>query len=199
MTKLILVRHGETKENVLDIIQGQNNSKLTKKGFLQAKRIAFRLKKEHIDAAYSSDLERCVNTAKEILKYHPHLKLILSSQLREQKKGVYEGRPSPIMHKAVKESGNDWYKFKPEGGETMGRVQQRAKLFFTKLIAAHKNKTVLVVTHGGPLVSLYLLLFKKGFEEYGKYQPENAAVTILEIESLHKHKVQILNCSQHLK
>ena len=81
----------------------------------------------------------------------------------------------------------------------MIQVQQRTKKFFKDIIINHKNRTVLVVAHGGPIISLYLLLFKKGFEEYNKYQMENTAVTFLDIESFKNHKIHVLNCVKHLE
>jgi len=57
--RLILVRHGETEENVAKITQGHMPSKLTKQGIEQAKKLALRLKDEKIDKIFVSDLKRC--------------------------------------------------------------------------------------------------------------------------------------------
>lgn len=196
--KLILVRHGETIENKAHITQGHLNSQLTKNGLSQAKKVARRLSQENIDIAYSSDLDRCIHTAREILKYHPHVQLILSPQLREQAKGQFEGKPSVHWHDTVKNSGQAWYRFLPDLGETMKMVQQRTRAFVKKILAKHSQQTVLLVGHGGPLTSLYLLLLKKKFEEYRICHPQNTAVTILEIKSLKLATFPIFNCIKHL-
>ena len=47
--RLILTRHGETEENVADIIQGHLPGKLSEKGIAQVKKVAKRLKDEKID------------------------------------------------------------------------------------------------------------------------------------------------------
>ena len=67
--RLILTRHGETEDNVKEILQGQAGGKLTAKGIEQAKKLALRLKKEKIDKIYVSDLKRAVDTAKELHAY----------------------------------------------------------------------------------------------------------------------------------
>ena len=64
--RLILTRHGKTVENMNDIMQGWLPGELSEEGKEQAKHVAERLKDRKIDVAYSSDLKRCVDTAKEI-------------------------------------------------------------------------------------------------------------------------------------
>jgi broad specificity phosphatase PhoE len=69
--RLILTRHGETEENKLGIVQGHMQGTLSKEGIHQAEKLAERLRKEKIDAIFSSDLKRAVDTSKIILSYHP--------------------------------------------------------------------------------------------------------------------------------
>ena len=49
MTEFIVVRHGETDENLTGILQGQFDTKLNKLGLLQAECVAERLRNEKID------------------------------------------------------------------------------------------------------------------------------------------------------
>jgi len=80
--KLFITRHGETIENINNICQGHIEGQLSKEGINQAKKLANRFKDEQINAIYSSDLNRAVDTAKQILKFHPDLTLILDKRLR---------------------------------------------------------------------------------------------------------------------
>ncbi len=61
MTTLIGVRHGETEWNVAGRYQGQADPPLNAKGRAQAERVAAQLTGTHIDAIYSSDLQRARN------------------------------------------------------------------------------------------------------------------------------------------
>ena len=56
MTKLYLVRHGETVDNVKQILQGQTPGMLNDNGREQAHEVALRMKDAKIDAFVSSDL-----------------------------------------------------------------------------------------------------------------------------------------------
>ena len=89
--KLILVRHGETIENVKGIMQGHIHGKLSDLGKKQAKKLALRFKEEKINAIYSSDLARASDTTKEIAKFHKKAKIILVKELRERNLGDWAG------------------------------------------------------------------------------------------------------------
>ena len=67
MTRLLLVRHGETVDNVNKIMQGQTHGRLTLNGIEQAHELGRQLRGEHIDVFLSSDLARAVETL-EIIK-----------------------------------------------------------------------------------------------------------------------------------
>ena len=58
MTRLIIVRHGESEGNAKNEFQGQYNSDLTDRGHLQAECTAGYLDSFNIDAIYSSDIRR---------------------------------------------------------------------------------------------------------------------------------------------
>lgn len=85
--KLIIIRHGETNHNKERICQGQLDTDLSIEGIEQAKKLGKRFKETKINFCYSSDLKRAKNTAKEILKYHEDIKLILDKRIRERNFG----------------------------------------------------------------------------------------------------------------
>ena len=62
MTTLLLVRHGETVDNVRQIMQGQTQGELTPNGIEQARALAAELKDTPIDVFVSSDLKRAFDT-----------------------------------------------------------------------------------------------------------------------------------------
>ncbi len=149
--------------------------------------------------AYSSDLTRAKHTAEAILKFHPETKLILTEELREQNKGIYEGGSGDVLHKAIMKTEKPYNDFKPEGGESMSEVQQRTMKFYNKLIDKHIGKTVLIVTHGGPVRCLLMALHNEPEKNYLKYIHKNTSMTILEISDDRKHNVKVFNCNKHLE
>ena len=60
MTKLYLVRHGQTVDNLNQIMQGQTQGELTDEGIRQALELASQLADTPIDVFVSSDLKRSV-------------------------------------------------------------------------------------------------------------------------------------------
>lgn len=86
-----LVRHGETEWNRQEIIQGQQDSGLTKKGIKQAKKLAKVFKKIKFDQVFSSDLLRAHKTAK-LITIEKKIIIKTTKLLRERFFGPYEGK-----------------------------------------------------------------------------------------------------------
>ena len=178
--RLFIVRHGETTENLNHVTQGQLNTKLTAKGIEQAKKVALRLQKEHIEYCYSSDLGRCVRTAEEILKFHAKVKLVKAAELREQAKCIYEGKPKTVRKKDS--AGQEWWQFHPKGGESMEEVWHRVIWFYEEIRERHSNSAVLIVTHGGAISCLLAKLHGGSLQDTGKYKGgSNASLSIANI------------------
>jgi len=198
--RLIIVRHGQTEYNRKNLLQGQGGIGLNSQGWKEAKKATQRLKKESIDVAYVSDLQRAQETAKEILRYHKLVKIVVTSALRERHHGVFEGRPAQEMIKAREKSKVSFHKFKPQGGESYQDVQRRVGLLYHRLCQKYKEETVLLISHGGTIRALLLLIFKESFssDNYPKYHHGNCAITILEISKTKKPKIEVLNCLKHI-
>ena len=193
--KLIIVRHGETEDNVAGITQGHRPGKLTSLGLEQSKKLAERLKNKEIDVIFSSDLERAKQTTREITKFHPKVPVHYTKDIRERKLGVLEGRPQKIWLDPKK---HNFHLHRPEGGESMVDVRKRAATFLEKLIKNYKNKTVLIISHGGFSRMLLGVLMKKSARDSLGIEQANACVNIVEVSEGHEHKVNLLNCIKHL-
>ncbi|CAD6919676.1 unnamed protein product [Tilletia controversa] len=94
--RVLLVRHGETNENVAGIIQGQLDTDLNPHGRLQAEAVARALADEPIDEIYTSSLRRAVDTATAIHQANRALQaqgvpLIQEARLKERYFGVLQG------------------------------------------------------------------------------------------------------------
>ena len=90
MLRLILVRHGETEWNAQRRYQGHSDVPLSALGRRQAARAAERLAALKIDAVYTSDLGRALETA-EIIAEQRGLEVCAEPRLRELNFGVFEG------------------------------------------------------------------------------------------------------------
>ena len=90
LTRVIVVRHGQTEWNVEARIQGQGDSRLTAEGLSQAQAIAARLATEPFDVLVSSDLGRAAETARAIGERCAK-PTVFDTRLRERCFGVGEG------------------------------------------------------------------------------------------------------------
>jgi broad specificity phosphatase PhoE len=160
--KVIFVRHGETLENRDNILQGQRHGTLSELGIMQAKAISETLKEMRIDIIYSSDLNRALDTAKEIAKYHAS-PLIPLKDLRERDIGVFAGMKREEVPKL------DEYKqlgMRPPGGETIEEVYARLERFKNMLMERHNNASTILVVGHGTMGRVFNLVFSgKGISE----------------------------------
>ena len=137
MTRLLLVRHGETVDNVNQIMQGQTQGELTQKGVLQAEELAQQMRDEQIDVFVSSDLKRSIDTCRIIAQSHG-LPVVQTPLLRERDWGGFTGRFIPDLKDET------W----PDDIESITDLRARAKAFLDFISEQYSGKTVLAVGHG---------------------------------------------------
>jgi probable phosphoglycerate mutase len=137
MTRLLLVRHGETVDNVNQIMQGQTQGELTQKGVLQAEELAQQMRDEQIDIFVSSDLKRSIDTCRIIAQSHG-LPVVQTPLLRERDWGGFTGRFIPDLKDET------W----PDDIESITDLRTRAKAFLDFISEQYPGKTVLAVGHG---------------------------------------------------
>lgn len=168
MTKLYLVRHGETIDNAAHIMQGQTPGKLNEKGMEQAEEVARKMANDSIDVFVASDLRRSIQTCEIIARPH-HQEVITTPLLRERDWGSFTGKYIPDLPKDPK----DW----PDDIETLEKMKSRAQNFLTWLKVAYPDKTILAVGHGIINKAIQSVYFKRPMNEIEKMG--NAEVRIL--------------------
>jgi alpha-ribazole phosphatase len=182
MMRLVLVRHGQTDANLNHFLQGQSDGELNATGVRQAEELAKYLKDFPIDQVISSTMHRAKDTAAAIARYH-HLTVKTTPLVREWDCGVLDGLPAEVFIKKLQESKVTLSLFRPEGGENLQEVQQRAEEFLSDLTANYQGQTVLVCSHGDFMRALISLLSKIEIEEASKYYFDNASYTVLELDN----------------
>jgi len=192
VAKIILVRHGETVWNKEERIQGQQDVPLSPTGLDQAKRLQKRFESLRISAAYSSDLERSFQTAKIAL---PGRKVRIETyvELRERYYGSWEKRLwTDIVRDqpqdATRYLNDDSVNFTPPEGEPWLKMQDRIYRVMLSLIERHRNESIAVFTHGGPIKALIVKVFEMRTEFWRRLSIHNASLTGLDVT----HDVWIL-------
>ena len=168
MTTLYLVRHGETVDNVRQIMQGQTQGELTENGILQAREVAEDLKDVPFDAVIASDLKRSIDTARIIAEPH-QLKVLTTPLLRERDWGGFTGRYIPDL------KGEVW----PDDIETQENLLSRAGEFIAYIRDTFPGKKVVAVGHGIINKAIQAVYFRKLMSEIQRMS--NAEVRILEL------------------
>jgi probable phosphoglycerate mutase len=155
-TTIIAVRHGETEWNKAGKQQGHLNSNLTELGIRQAQAIAKGVSKFSIDEFYSSDLGRSVQTAK-IISQSIDKEFIPDARLREQNLGILQGLTRTAFELRFPEEYSQFISNDPDyripGGESVRDRFSRCIYYVEDISKTHYGKSILIVTHGGVLMS----------------------------------------------
>ena len=201
MTRIFLVRHGETEWNKSLRYQGHRDISLSDTGRRQAEKIAARLSTERIDAAYSSDLSRALETAKAISSFH-NLNVNIVTELKETNFGRWEGLTYKEIDEQFHEVMNGWrtnpMETKIPGGESLGEVAQRCHAGMEKIIRENPGKNVLVVAHGGIIRIIAATALGMPLNDSWKIKQDNVALNIIEFYDKESAIVCLLNDISHL-
>jgi probable phosphoglycerate mutase len=182
VTRLLVIRHGETTWNIATRIQGHTDIPLNDRGRWQAERVAQTVREEGIDALYSSDLLRARHTADAIAGLLP-LPLQLDAQLRERHFGRLEGLTQEEVAIRWPDEAKRWRErdpsYGPPGGETLQGFYDRCITALTRLAHQHMGQTIAVVAHGGVLDCFYRAANRVPLEAPRTWHINNACINRL--------------------
>ena len=186
MIRIILIRHGQTDYNKLHMFQGQFDSKLTELGFAQAELAAKRVAAEYsVDAIYSSDLSRAVNTANAVARAVGLDSITTDPAFREVNVGRWMHQKVSDALKSdpdlAKEQSEQPGRFRYPGGETLLEVYERAMAKILEIAEGNDGKTIAIVSHGGTIRSLVKIWLGYDIDE-SKNVPSmgNTAISVFE-------------------
>ncbi len=201
MTKLYLIRHGESEANSKRVFAGNYDIDLTALGYRQAERIPAFFKGKHIDAIFASDLLRAYHTACPLAEERG-VKIIKEPALREISAGAWEGKHfDDIFEKYTADYTvwrNDIGSAVCTGGESVLHLSQRVLAAIEKIANAYEGKTVVLATHATPIrsmLSLWETGSLAGMQGY-KWVP-NASVTSVSYAD-GTFTVEQIGCTDHL-
>ncbi len=200
-TRLYLVRHGATPMTMEDKFSGSENVYLSEEGRAQAERLAQRLKDVQLAAAYSSPLDRAVETATIIAKPHG-LEILKLDGLREISHGHWEGMTRREVEARYGEEYATWeedpFTFAPEGGDSGISVLARALPAIREIVVRQKDRDVLVVSHKATirlLISSLLGFDPRGYRDRLDQAP--ACLNIVDFSDLVRARLMLFNDISH--
>ena len=201
MTTIYLIRHAEAEGNLFRRAQGHWNGKITERGKKQIDALAERFKDVHIDAVYSSDLDRAKETAGALLRGRD-LELHTTRQLREIHMGVWEGDSwGNLSYKWPQQMynfNNDPDNWSVPGCETFAQCRARMTAAITDIARANDGKTVGIVAHG-MCIKIFLMgvMGIKTGDPEAMMHGDNTSVSLLHYDG-GKFTVEYYNDNSHL-
>ena len=151
-TTLVLVRHGETDWNRENRFQGHTDVPLNEAGREQARALAQDLELGSVDAIYSSPLIRAHETAL-ILAERYDLPVGGIDALMEVDVGSWSGLTRAEVESLFPHGFRRWLEYGHgwDDGESYDELGARVVSGLLRIAEAHPHRTVLAVTHGGPI------------------------------------------------
>jgi broad specificity phosphatase PhoE len=174
VTKIILVRHGQSRDNKDDIIQGWRDSELTDEGKRQAATVFERID-GNPDMVFCSDLKRCYQTAQIIHENLPEIPLMVDWRLRERSFGSAEGKHRDEIDFDELFKSEDMES--PYDSEPKYNLRERLKSFLRDT-ESFNCQTILIVCHGGVLNNVGYLLDTN----YEHERHENVAIVSYDLD-----------------
>lgn len=200
MTKIIVVRHGESQGNAKNIFLGHTDMDLTELGEMQAAKTAQYLKENFvIDEIYASDLLRAYNTAVPTAKAFDK-EIIKDKNLREIYAGDWEAADYYGLYEKDTDAFSEWMtdidNAACTNGESIADMKARVVSAVDEIAKQNDGKTVAVFCHATPIKALFSAWGKVPMQEIDWVK--NASVTLVEYNGVEDVKFIKTDCAEHL-
>ena len=206
VTRLYLVRHGQSAGNAQGRFGGHSPTPLSALGRRQAQRTAQALAKERITVIYSSDLLRAVETAKPLAEIL-NLEINATTAFRERHVGVLEGL---TFDEAKKHHPDDYHALVNRNlnhvitkGESYSQLLKRTTRFLHGILERHRGGRIAIFSHTGTICFLTLHLLGAIHSET-RHTPwlvtSNCGINRFEFRGARQDNVRVLalNDTRHL-
>ena len=175
MKNILLIRHGQSEWNKLNLFTGFKNIELSEQGIEEANKAGQNFKNLDIkfNIVFTSELKRAQETAKIILQnldqwdfLNNQGKIISNINLNERDYGDLTGlNKKETAEKFGEEQVHKWrrgYSDQPPNGESLEDVVRRVTKYFEEVIKPsiqrNENDNILIAAHGNSLRALLIVM-----------------------------------------
>lgn len=162
---------------------GRTDEPLNSTGIRQIELVSKRLATTHLDAIYSSTLQRARVTAEAIAKNH-NVPVIACPEIREMDFGQCEGLTFNQVEKRYPEVARLWLARSPvlsyPGGESLEHFAQRVSTLKAKFQKHRATDTIVLAAHLGSLRLLLCSLLGILQQHWWQFQLDYASLTTVE-------------------
>jgi broad specificity phosphatase PhoE len=186
MTRIVLVRHGQTEWNREEPFRGRADVPLNETGLAQAEVTGRRITAEWKPVAvYSSPLSRAVKTAEAIAK-HVDLSVQVHPGLADIDYGQWQGFTPDEARERWPKMIDTWYNTPQTAhipdGETLDELRDRGLGAVNELAVRHEGQTIVLVGHTVINRIILLGVLGLGNENFWRIKQDTCAINIFELE-----------------
>lgn len=183
-TTVLLVRHGQTRSNVIGDYMGESGEDLTDVGYTQAHSLSSRLASLPIASVYSGSAWRTYATATILAKPHG-LKVEVSDELGEIRQWA------ELLYQLKTGSSE------PDD-ESLKQLTERVLRIFNKIVAANRGRQVLIVTHEHAVKVIVVHALGVPNSSYHRFKIDNGSLTTVQVTNGNLRLIT-LNDTSHLE
>ncbi len=204
VTKLFLIRHGQSAGNAEGRFGGHGPTPLSMLGEQQAEITAMVMAKEGISAIYSSDLRRAVQTAEPLSKLLG-IPVTATAAFRERHVGVLEGL---TFDESKEHHPKDYYALVNRNvhhvitkGESYRHLLRRTTGQLWEILRRHQGEKVAVFSHTGAICFMTLHLMgavRRDTKQTPWIVTSNCGINRFEIRGRNNVRLLALNDTRHL-
>lgn len=151
--------HTTTTDNEAGLATGWIHGELSDNGLKQARSLNGTLQNHTVDAIFTSDLRRAVESTE--LFFGDRFPVFIDWRLRECNYGIFDGRPAADFKKGRE---TEFISTPYEDGESYEDVELRIKSFLDSLSLLPFDN-IAIVAHQAPQLALDVLLKQKSWEQ----------------------------------
>lgn len=185
MTRIYLIRHGETEMNQKGCYYGWTDCSLSELGISQAHSLKAAFEAIPIDVTVASDLKRAVETARIIRDDG----IITDNRLRELNFGSWEGRHFRELMQQDEQRWSkwtaDWIDAAPAEGESFRSMYKRVSCCMEDIIQSYRDKNIAIVGHNGSLRIIAAYLLQLPMEKIWCFSFDHGKYSLLELTDRH--------------
>lgn len=192
--QILLIRHGQSQADILNVHEGRADFPLTDLGKKQVELMAQKVKVEFPpNIIWSSTLKRAKETS-EILSGITGVPIVFEDDLMEQNNGVLAGVsfeeakkiPLPLFaHESI------------EDGESDIEFRMRIEKIFSRILSVSNQERIAIVAHGGVISYLLQSFLRMPFNQEFGFRTGDTGIHLLEINGS-RRSVHFLNSTDHI-
>lgn len=196
--RILVIRHGESEADILDVHEGRADFNLTEKGHIQAQAMAEYVREHYkVDKIYASTLKRAFQTATH-LSDEVGVSIIKEEKLMEFNNGLIAGLsweeaderypfvPNLPIHKAVYEQ------------ESQLEFRYRAEYVLSQILSeGEEEETIAIVSHGGMINQLYHAFLKLPVQSGIFFGTGDTGIHEWRLKGQERYIIKA-NCTEHL-